>query len=72
MDWREEYKSMKPLTKRQKELLDKGPTSLSSAWLLGAMHNDYNKIKGIKDPNESKENTGQLQSTLKEFFRAHP
>ena len=50
-NWRNEYIDIKStqLTKRQVELLEKGPHSLSQAWLIGAMHNDWKKIKGYKD-----------------------
>ena len=46
--WREEYKALKlsRLTKRQIELLDKGPDSLSASWVLQAMKYDYDKITG--------------------------
>ena len=45
-NWRNEYIDIKStqLTKRQVELLEKGPHSLSQAWLLGAMHNDWKKM----------------------------
>jgi len=48
-------------------LLENGPKSLSQSWLLGALYNEWKKIKGYNqlDP---KENEGQLQSSLKEFF----
>ncbi len=51
-NWREDYLNMKAgLSKRQIELLEKGPDSLSSSWLLGAMHSDWKRMKGIKpDP----------------------
>ena len=67
-NWRNEYIDIKStqLTKRQAELLEKGPHSLSQAWLLGAFHNDWKKIKGYEDPDT--ENKGQCQSSLKEFY----
>ena len=42
-NWRSEYIDIKgrQLTKRQVELLEKGPDSLSSSWILGAMHNEW-------------------------------
>ena len=65
-NWREEYKEMKLLSKRQLELLDKGPDSLSASWLVGAMYQDWKKKKGYNklDP---KDNEGQYQSSLKEW-----
>jgi len=71
-NWRNEYIDLCSwrLTKRQVELLEKGPHSLSQAWLIGAMHNDWKKIKGYKD-NDPKENKGQCQSSLQEFFERY-
>ena len=63
-NWREDYKNYTS-NKRYLELLENGPTSLSQAWLLGALHNEWKKIKGYKDPDT--ENKGQLQSSLKEY-----
>ena len=65
-NWREEYKSYTS-NKRYIELLENGPKSLSQSWLLGALYNEWKQIKGYNklDP---KENVGQLQSSLKEFF----
>ena len=67
-NWRNEYIDIKStqLTKRQVELLEKGPHSLSQAWLLGALHNDWKRIKGYEDSDS--ENKGQCQSSLKEFY----
>ena len=62
---REEYKSFTS-NKRYLELLENGPKSLSQAWLLGALHNEWKKMKGYSD--NYSENEGQLQSSLKEFF----
>ena len=63
-NWREYYKNYTS-NKRYLELLENGPKSLSQAWLLGALHNEWKKIKGYKDPDT--ENKGQLQSSLKEY-----
>ena len=53
------------LSKFQIQLLEDGPQQLAQAWLLGAMHQDYKKMKGIKEP-PSRESG--YQTTLKEFF----
>jgi len=45
--------------------LEEGPKSLSQAWYLGAMHQDYEKMMGIKKPPTRE--SGH-QTTLKEFF----
>lgn len=49
MSWKKEYKEMKVLNKRQLELLEHGPKSLSSSWMLMAMYNDWKRIKRISD-----------------------
>ena len=66
--WRKEYLEMKAgLSKYQIQLLKEGPHQLAQAWILGAMHNDYKKMKGIKEPPVGR----GYQTTLKEFFRRH-
>ena len=65
-NWREEYKSY-TTNKRYIELLENGPKSLSQSWLLGALYSEWKKIKGY-DKLDPKENEGQLQSSMKEFF----
>ena len=64
-NWREEYKSYTS-NKRHLELLENGAKSLSQSWVLGALYNEWKKIKGYNklDP---KENEGQLQSSFIEF-----
>ena len=66
-NWREEYKSYTS-NKRHLELLEKGPDSLSSSWILQALYNEWKKMKGYNklDP---KENEGQLQSSMGDFFK---
>ena len=65
-NWREEYKGYTN-NKRYLELLENGPKSLSQAWLLGALHNEWKKMKGYEDPYN--ENVGQYQSSMKDFFK---
>ena len=65
-NWREEYKRYTS-DKRHLELLENGPKQLSQAWILGALYNKWKKIKGY-DKFDPKENEGQLQSSMKEFF----
>ena len=65
-NWREEYKAYTS-NKRYLELLENGPKSPSQAWLLGALHNEWKKMKGY-DKLDPKENVGQNQSSMKEFF----
>ena len=69
-NWRSEYIDIKSrqLSSRQIQLLESGADSLASSWFLQAMYNDWKKIKGFNklDP---KENVGQLQSSLSDFFK---
>ena len=66
-NWREDYKQYTS-NKRHLELLENGPKSLSQSWILQALYNEWKKIKGYNklDP---KENEGQLQSSMGEFFK---
>ena len=62
-NWREEYKAYTS-DKKQLELLENGPKSLSQSWILGALYNKWKKMKGYKDlepPN--------CQSSMAEFFK---
>ena len=43
-NWREDYKQYTS-NKRYLELLENGPDSLSSSWILGALYNEWKKIK---------------------------
>ena len=64
-NWREEYKEYTS-DKKHLELLENGPHSLSSSWILGALYSKWKKIKGY-DKLDPKENDGQLQSSMKEW-----
>ena len=66
-NWREEYKSYTS-NEKHLELLENGPKSLSQSWIMQALYNEWKKIKGYNklDP---KENEGQLQSSMGEFFK---
>ena len=65
-NWREEWKNYTS-SKFQLELLENGPHSLSSSWVMGAMYNNWKKMKGY-DQLDPKENEGQLQSSMSVFF----
>ena len=62
---REEYKQYTS-NKRYLELLENGPKQLSQAWVLGALYNEWKRIKGY-DQFDPDENEGQLQSSLAEW-----
>ena len=68
-NWRQEYKGYTS-NQRHLELLENGAKSLSQSWVLGALYNEWKKIKGYNklDP---KENEGQLQSSFKEFNKKY-
>ena len=69
MNWRKEYLEMKGrLSKYQINLLKEGPQGLSQAWLLGAMHQDYKRMKGIKEPPYRESG---YQTSMKEFFQTY-
>ena len=63
-NWRSEYLDLKVLSISQCELLEKGPKSLSQSWILGAMYNDWKRIKGYTDPEPP-----NVQSSLSEFYK---
>ena len=62
-NWREE---LIPYTnsKRELELLENGPKSLSQSWIMGALYNKWKKMKGYKDPEPP-----DCQSSLKESLK---
>ena len=66
-NWREEYKSY-TRNKMELDLLENGfPKNLSQSWHLQALYSNWKKAKGYNklDP---KENTGQMQSSMQDFF----
>jgi len=65
-NWREEYKSY-TRNKMELDLLENGPKNLSQSWHLQALYSNWKKMKGYNklDP---KENTGQMQSSMQDFF----
>ena len=66
VDWKQELLESQSFNKFQEKLLKNGAKSLAQSWLLGALYVRWKKLKGLnlKDP---KENTGQMQSSFKEF-----
>ena len=65
-NWREE--SLPYHTGKQAELLKDGPHSLSQSWMMQAMYSQWKKRNGY-DKYDPQENEGQLQSSMKEFFK---
>ena len=64
-NWKEEYKSYTSNPKYL-ELLENGAKSLSQGWILGHLYNEWKKVKGY-DKYDAKENTGQCQSSFKDW-----
>ena len=61
-NWREEYKAYTS-NKKELELLENGPKSLSQSWILGAMRQKWMRIKGYGYPEPP-----DVSSSMKEFF----
>ena len=66
VDWKQELLESGRFNKFQEKLLKNGAKSLSQSWLLGALYTRWRKLKGL-NLNDPKENTGQMQSSSKEF-----
>ena len=71
-NWRSEYIDLKgyQLKERQIELLEKGPDSLSASWPLGAMYQDWKKIKGIPpepDPPDCSSSFKDWEKSIKKY-----
>ena len=66
-NWREEYRAYTS-SRYELDLLENGPKSLSQSWVMQAMYGQWKKMKGY-DKLDPKENEGQLQSSMKEFFQ---
>ena len=65
-DWKQELLESQSFNKFQEKLLKNGAKSLAQSWLLGALYVRWRKLKGL-NLNDPKENTGQMQSSFKEF-----
>ena len=48
-NWREEYKAYTS-SKKELEMLENGPKSLSQSWYMNALYQKWKKMKGYKDP----------------------
>ena len=61
-NWREEYKGYTSC-RYELDLLENGPHSLASSWMMGALYNKWKKMKGYKEPEPP-----DVSSSLGEFF----
>ena len=66
VDWKQELLESGRFNKFQEKLLKNGAKNFMQAIYLGYLYNRYRKLKGM-NINDSKENTGQLQSNFKEW-----
>ena len=63
-NWKEEMIGVTK-NKLHLELLRNGPKSLAQSWILGALHNEWKRRNGIKDPEPP-----NCQSTFLEFDKS--
>ncbi len=67
IDWKKEIlESRRFNSKFEKNLLEHGAKNFMQGIYLGYMYSRWRKLKGL-NLNDPKENTGQMQSTFKEF-----
>ena len=69
IDWKKEILEIRRFnSKFQKNLLEDGAKNFMQGIYLGYMYSRWKKLRGYHkfDP---KENTGQMQSSLKEFWK---
>ena len=69
IDWKQELLESQSFNKYQEKLLKNGAKNFMQAIYLGYLYNRYRKLKGM-NINDSKENTGQLQSNYKEWSKS--
>ena len=69
IDWKKEIlESRRFNSKSQKNLLEDGAKNFMQGIYLGYMYSRWKKLRGY-DKFDPKENTGQMQSSLKEFWK---
>ena len=69
IDWKKEIlESRRFNSKFQKNLLEDGAKNFMQGIYLGYMYSRWKKLRGY-DKFDLKENTGQMQSSLKEFWK---
>ena len=69
IDWKKEIlESRRFNSKFEKNLLEDGAKNFMQGIYFGYMYSRWKKLKGY-DKFDSKENTGQMQSSLKEFWK---
>ena len=69
IDWKKEIlESRRFNSKFEKNLLEGGAKNFMQGIYLGYMYSRWKKLRGY-DKFDPKENTGQMQSSLKEFWK---
>ena len=69
IDWKKELAESKRFNNKfQKNLLEHGAKNFMQGIYLGYMYSRWKKLRGY-DKFDPKENTGQMQSSLKEFWK---
>ena len=69
IDWKKEIlESRRFNSKFEKKLLEDGSKNFMQGIYLGYMYSRWKKLRGY-DKFDPKENTGQMQSSLKEFWK---
>ena len=69
IDWKEELlESGRFNNQFSKDLLENGTKNFMQGIYLGYMYSRWKKLRGY-DKFDPKENTGQMQSSLKEFWK---
>ena len=67
IDWKKEILESKRFNNKfEKNLLENGAKNFMQGIYLGYMYSRWRKLKGL-NLNDSKENSGPMQSTFKEF-----
>ena len=66
IDWKQELLESGRFNKFQEKLLKNGAKNLMQGFYLGALYARWRKLKGL-NLNDPKENTGQMQSSFKDF-----
>ena len=67
IDWKKEILESKRFNNKfEKNLLENGAKNFMQGIYLGYMYSRWRKLKGL-NLNDPKENSGQMQSTFKEF-----
>ena len=67
IDWKKEILESRSFNNKfEKNLLENGAKNFMQGIYLGYMYSRWRKLKGL-NLNDPKENSGQMQSTFKEF-----